>query len=59
MAMGSFTPNNESSINSKLIIKIAIADDHGIVRGGIRALLEETFCIVGEAIDGVEALQLV
>ena len=42
-------------------IKVLIADDHSFTRAGIRAILEpdESFEIVGEAIDGVEALDRV
>jgi DNA-binding NarL/FixJ family response regulator len=40
-------------------IHVVIADDHAIVRQGLRTLLERTFCIVGEAADGLEALRLV
>jgi NarL family two-component system response regulator LiaR len=41
-------------------IRIVIADDHGLVRQGIRAFLEThaDFSIVGEAEDGAEALRL-
>lgn len=41
--------------------KILIADDHHLVRQGIRALLEKTgeFEVVGEAADGQEALSMV
>jgi DNA-binding NarL/FixJ family response regulator len=41
--------------------KILIADDHGIVRQGIRSLLERQgdIEVVAEAVDGVEALLLV
>lgn len=40
-------------------IRILIADDHAIVRGGLRALLatEPEMEVVGEAADGVEAVQ--
>ena len=40
-------------------IRVLIADDHGIVRGGIRALLEhhEDIEVVGEAHDGLEAIE--
>ena len=43
------------------MIKIVLADDHTVVRQGLRALLEaETdFSVVGEASDGLEALRLV
>ena len=41
-------------------VRIAIADDHQILRDGLRRLLESepTFQVVAEAADGVEALQL-
>jgi two-component system, NarL family, response regulator NreC len=40
---------------------IVLADDHPVVRRGMRALLESEpdFCIVGEASDGLEAVRLV
>jgi two-component system response regulator NreC len=40
---------------------IVLADDHHVVRQGLRALLEaeQDFSVVGEAGDGLEALQLV
>ena len=40
--------------------RIVVADDHGVVRRGIRALLESEpgFEVVGEAADGREALRL-
>lgn len=42
-------------------ITIALADDHHVVRHGLRVLLEAEpdFEIVGEASDGLEALELV
>lgn len=42
-------------------IRILIADDHAVVRTGIRALLEteSDLEIVGEAADGVETLSLI
>jgi len=41
-------------------IRVLIADDHLIVREGIRLILEtgEGFELVGEAVDGAEALRL-
>jgi two-component system, NarL family, response regulator NreC len=41
--------------------RILIADDHAIVRAGLRALLAEeaAFDLVGEAAGGVEAIELV
>jgi len=43
------------------MIKVVIADDHAIVRAGLRALInsEEIFALVGEAAGGAEALELV
>jgi DNA-binding NarL/FixJ family response regulator len=42
-------------------VKIVLADDHRLVRQGIRALLEDQpgFEVIGEASDGQEALQMV
>src|SRR6267378_4480352 len=44
-----------------MTISIVLADDHPVVRRGMRALLEldPDFCIVGEACDGLEAVRLV
>ncbi|MDX1522374.1 MAG: response regulator transcription factor [Anaerolineae bacterium] len=43
------------------MIRVIIADDHHLVRQGIRALLErsDAFEVVGEAADGFEAVALV
>lgn len=38
---------------------LVLADDHSVVRQGLRALLEKDFDIVGEASDGFAASQLV
>lgn len=42
-------------------IRVLLADDHPVVRGGVRALLEEEddIEVVGEAAGGYEALELV
>ena len=39
-------------------IRVLIADDHNVVRGGLRALLETEpgIQVIGEAADGVEAV---
>jgi two-component system, NarL family, response regulator NreC len=44
-----------------MTISITLADDHPVVRRGLRALLESEpeFSIVGEASDGLEAVRLV
>ena len=41
-------------------IRVLIADDHEVVRDGLRMILEaeESFEVVGEAADGVEAVEL-
>ena len=43
-----------------MAIRVVIADDHALVRQGLRALLErEGVQVMGEAADGQEAVQLV
>ena len=43
------------------MIRVLIADDHAIVRGGLRQLLsgESDFLVAGEAANGLEALNLI
>lgn len=43
-----------------MVIRILVADDHGVLRAGLRALLnaEPDLEVVGEAADGYEALHL-
>ena len=42
-----------------MAIQVLLADDHEIVRQGLRILLErEGFQVVGEASDGREAMKL-
>ena len=43
------------------MIKILLADDHGVVRQALRSLLESQpdFSIVAEASDGLEAIQMI
>jgi two-component system response regulator NreC len=43
------------------MVTVALADDHAVVRQGLRLLLESDpeFVVVGEAADGFEALELV
>lgn len=47
-------------MNNAAVIRIALVDDHNLVRDGIRALLAMVpgFVIVGEASSGHEALEL-
>lgn len=42
-----------------MTIRILIADDHGLIRAGLRALLEDVpdFSVVGEARDGLAVLE--
>src|SRR5258705_8220834 len=53
--------NNNNSTHSKPPIKILLADNHPIVRAGIRAELEKMshVVVVGEANDGREAVEKV
>jgi DNA-binding NarL/FixJ family response regulator len=48
-------------LRRKLIIRVIIADDHHLVRQGLRALLEKAddIEVIGEATDGQEAVELV
>lgn len=40
-------------------MRVLLADDHGIVRRGLRSLLEESgYTVVAEAADGLEAIRL-
>ena len=43
-----------------MTVRILLADDHGLVRAGLRRILEGEpgLCVVAEAADGVEAVQL-
>lgn len=43
-----------------MAIRVVLADDHAVVRSGVKILLEmEGFEVVGEAADGLEAVRLV
>ena len=46
--------------SSNMLAKILLADDHAVVRKGLRAILEKEFfgCTVIEASDGVQAVDL-
>ena len=39
---------------TEVVIRVVLADDHPVVRGGLRALLESlpAYEVVGEAVDG-------
>jgi NarL family two-component system response regulator LiaR len=45
-------------MGKETVIRVLIADDHHVVRGGLRALLEteENIEVIGEASDGIEAV---
>lgn len=44
-----------------MTVRLVLADDHHVVRRGLRALLDAQidFLVVGEAADGIQALELV
>ncbi|SRR6266498_43769 len=48
-------------MKNKQIIRVILADDHDLVRRGIRRILEKNsnICVIGEASTGAQALQLV
>jgi DNA-binding NarL/FixJ family response regulator len=54
------SPGSETDSDRKQI-RLLLADDHSLVRAGIRALLEriDEVDVIGEAADGVEALELI
>lgn len=43
------------------VVKVVLADDHGIVRNGIKSTLNDvkTIKVIGEASNGVEAIEMV
>jgi len=47
--------------NPSRVMRVLIADDHAIFRDGLRQLLEAEadFCVVGQAADGAETVELV
>ncbi|MFQ5450080.1 MAG: response regulator [Nitrospinaceae bacterium] len=49
------------NVSKKHAIKVLIADDHEVVRQGIKTILSETqdLCVVGEAENGNEVLKMV
>lgn len=50
-----------ASMSTKNIIKVLIADDHAIVREGLKQILADTkdIAVAGEAENGLEAIKLV
>src|SRR6202158_109757 len=53
--------NSEGTEKKKATVRIVIADDHPIVRDGLKKLLqlEDDFEVIGEAADGREVLERV
>jgi PleD family two-component response regulator len=49
-----------ASVQSRIKIKVLIADDHAIFRDGLRKLLdsEEEITIIGEARNGAECIKM-
>jgi len=56
----SFAPDSDSTTSEDGRITVVLADDHGIVRAGLRALLDHQpdIRVVGEAADGPTAVQV-
>jgi DNA-binding NarL/FixJ family response regulator len=54
-------PSSLNDTGSRALINVAVADDHPIVRQGLRGLLEgEEGChVIGEAADGLTAIELI
>lgn len=54
-------PASRSVDRASALITIVLADDHNLVRGGVRCLveLEGDFKVVGEATDGLKVVRLV
>ena len=54
-------PTSTLDVQTRQPIRVLLADDHPIVRKGLRALLEvEDHCrIIGEASDGLTAIELI
>jgi NarL family two-component system response regulator LiaR len=49
---------NQNNTGAESVIRVLVADDHAIVREGMRMLLNRPgFQLVGEAIDGTEAVR--
>jgi DNA-binding NarL/FixJ family response regulator len=59
-ALESSEPNRRKAVNSNHQYKIILADDHALVRRGIKKLIEEdgNLKVIGEAGDGLELLDL-
>ena len=53
--------NHPSAAGRDAAVTIVLADDHAVVRQGLRALLESEpqFVVVGEAANGFEAVEMV
>ncbi len=58
--MSSIVAEAESMFPQDPVIRVVLADDHGIVRAGLRALLDDQpdIRVVGEAADGPTAVQV-
>ena len=48
-------------MKNKNMIRVILADDHAVIRRGIRRILEKasSICVIGEATTGMDALRLV
>src|SRR5713226_110585 len=53
-----FAPARDGGEVGAMSVRVLIADDHAIVRQGVKTLLErEGFDVIGEAADGREAVR--
>ncbi len=52
--------DGRSELGATEPITVVLADDHGVVRAGLRALLDSQpdLCVVGEAADGASAVEI-
>ena len=60
MTTDQLTSESETDAGSDALIRVVLADDHGVVRAGLRALLNDQpdIRVVGEAADGPTAVQM-
>lgn len=60
MTTMSLTNETANEVGGDSLIRVVLADDHGIVRAGLRALLNDQpdIRVVGEAADGPTAVQM-
>ncbi len=52
---------DSKTMKNETVIRVLLADDHAIIRRGVRRILEKasSICVIGEATTGMDALRLV